>query len=388
MTKFCMALPAGARFVLERLEGAGFAAYVVGGCVRDAMLGLSPKDYDVCTSAAPEETLRAFADCRTIETGLAHGTVTVLADGAPYEVTTFRVDGAYADHRHPDRVDFVREVEQDLARRDFTVNAMAYSPRQGLRDPFGGREDLAAGRIRCVGAPERRFSEDALRILRALRFAAVYAFSIEAETARAARALAPDLRLVARERSTAELLKLLCGQAAGEIVRAFPEVLWQVLPAPLCAEGLDAVPPEPALRLAHALHAAPDPDAALDALRLPKRMAAAARELIAHYGAPRPETPAQARALLRDLGPERTRELARLRAWAPGELEAALARGDAYSIAQLAVTGADLLQAGVPKGPALGRELHDLLDAVVAGRLENTKRALLQAARAREEESP
>ena len=133
-----MDLPAGARFVLERLTGAGFAAYVVGGCVRDAMRGDAPKDYDVCTSARPEETKRVFSDCRTVDTGLAHGTVTVIARGEPYEVTTFRVDGAYADHRHPDRVDFVRQVERDLARRDFTVNAMAYNPWQGLCDPFGG----------------------------------------------------------------------------------------------------------------------------------------------------------------------------------------------------------------------------------------------------------
>ena len=148
-----MDLPAGARFVLERLTGAGFAAYVVGGCVRDAMRGDAPKDYDVCTSALPGETKRVFSDCRTVDTGLAHGTVTVIARGEPYEVTTFRVDGAYADHRHPDRVDFVRQVERDLARRDFTVNAMAYNPWQGLCDPFGGRADLRAGCIRCWKRP-------------------------------------------------------------------------------------------------------------------------------------------------------------------------------------------------------------------------------------------
>lgn len=380
MDGFSMDLPAGARFVLERLTGAGFAAYVVGGCVRDAMRGDAPKDYDVCTSALPEETKRVFSDCRTVDTGLAHGTVTVIARGEPYEVTTFRVDGAYADHRHPDRVDFVRQVERDLARRDFTVNAMAYNPWQGLCDPFGGRADLRAGCIRCVGEPARRFSEDALRILRALRFAATNAFAIEAETARAARALAPDLAHVARERVTAELCKLLCGRAAGAVVRAFPDVLAQALPAPLCAEGLDAVPPEVALRLAHALHAAPDPGAALAALRLPKRTERAVRELIAHFGAPRPETPAQARRLLRDIGPERAAELARLRAWPPGALEEALARGDAYSIPQLAITGADLAAAGIPAGPGVGRLLRALLDGVVEGEIENERAALLCAA--------
>ena len=163
-------------------------------------------------------------------------------------------------------------------------------------------------------------------------------------------------------------------------MRAFPDVLAQALPAPLCAEGLDAVPPEVALRLAHALHAAPDPGAALAALRLPKRTERAVRELIAHFGAPRPETPAQARRLLRDIGPERAAELARLRAWPPGALEEALARGDAYSIPQLAITGADLAAAGIPAGPGVGRLLRALLDGVVEGEIANERAALLCAA--------
>ena len=168
--------------------------------------------------------------------------------------------------------------------------------------------------------------------------------------------------------------------AAGAVVRAFPDVLAQALPAPLCAEGLDAVPPEVALRLAHALHAAPDPGAALAALRLPKRTERAVRELIAHFGAPRPKTPAQARRLLRDIGPERAAELARLRAWPPGALEEALARGDAYSIPQLAITGADLAAAGIPAGPGVGRLLRALLDGVVEGEIENERASLLRAA--------
>ncbi len=386
MADFAMDLPEGPRAILERLEAAGHAAYVVGGCVRDALLGLAPKDYDVCTAARPEEVKRAFADCRTLDTGLTHGTVTVLLAGTPFEVTTFRLDGDYADHRHPDAVAFVEEVERDLARRDFTVNAMAYSPRRGLRDPFGGRADLKAGCIRCVGEPERRFAEDALRILRALRFAATYAFRVEAGTARAARDLCASLRFVARERLTAEFSKLLCGRAAGEAVRAFPQVLREVVPAPLCAEGLDETPPLLPLRLAQALHRAPDPDAALAALRLPKADAKVARELLRHYDDPRPETPAQARALLREIGPERAMELARLRAWEAGELEAALRRGDAYSLKHLAVGGAELKRAGLAEGPALGRRLQALLDGVIDGNIENTAPALLAAARAMKEE--
>ena len=159
-------LPAGADFVLKRLHEAGYQAYVVGGCVRDKLLGREPKDWDVCTNALPEEMQRAFADCHVIETGLQHGTLTVMYDHEPFEVTTFRVDGEYTDHRHPDEVIFVADIREDLSRRDFTVNAMAWSPNTGLVDAFGGQEDLAAGIIRCVGEARKRFDEDALRIMR------------------------------------------------------------------------------------------------------------------------------------------------------------------------------------------------------------------------------
>ena len=248
-----MVLPESAAYVLEKLENAGFEAYVVGGCVRDALLGLEPKDYDVCTNALPEQTETAFAGERVIETGLIHGTVTVLIGGEPFEVTTYRVDGDYADHRHPDGVQFVRDLESDLQRRDFTVNAMAYSPRRGLRDPFGGQEDLKRRCIRCVGEAEKRFEEDALRILRALRFAAVYGFEIEKRTADAARARKDELQYVARERVTAELGKLLCGQAAEEIAFAFSDVLCAAMNVLPDAQGLNRVPPELPLRLAHVL---------------------------------------------------------------------------------------------------------------------------------------
>ena len=151
------AMPAGARQILEKLNGAGYPAYVVGGCVRDSLLGIAPKDWDICTAARPEELQRIFSGFHVVETGLKHGTLTVIAEGTPYEVTTFRVDGAYTDHRHPDGVTFVADVREDLARRDFTVNAMAYHPSEGLVDAFGGREDLHNRLLRCVGEPEERF---------------------------------------------------------------------------------------------------------------------------------------------------------------------------------------------------------------------------------------
>lgn len=232
-------LPRGAAFVLERLKESGHEAYVVGGCVRDALLGREPKDWDVCTGALPEEMQRIFADCHVIETGLKHGTLTVMYDHEPYEVTTFRMDGEYTDHRHPDEVIFVEDVVEDLARRDFTVNAMAWRPETGLVDAFGGRQDLQDGIIRCVGDAVRRFDEDALRIMRALRFAAVYGFSIEEKTAQAIHDMKDTLRNVAAERIRAELAKLLCGEGAGRILREYRDVIFTIIPQLKATEGFN-----------------------------------------------------------------------------------------------------------------------------------------------------
>ena len=259
--------------LLTRLTRAGFSAYVVGGCVRDSLLDLEPHDWDICTSALPEQMQSVFNDLHTVETGLKHGTLTVVADHVPYEVTTYRVDGDYTDHRHPDSVRFVDDLTQDLARRDFTVNAMAYAPETGLQDPFGGQEDLSAGLIRCVGEPEQRFDEDALRVLRALRFASVYDFAIDPATAAALRQKAPDLKLVAGERIREELLKLLCGKAVGRILREYPEVIAEIIPEirPMIGydqqnhhhsydlwehtvRGIEGVPADPVLRLTMLLH--------------------------------------------------------------------------------------------------------------------------------------
>lgn len=175
-------MPPKAEKIIDRLIGAGYKAYIVGGCVRDALYGLTPKDFDICTSARPEEVIKLFSDCRVIETGIQHGTVTVMVDGDGFEVTTFRTDGAYTDGRHPDNVTFVDGVKEDLARRDFTINAMAYNKEEGLIDPFNGKLDLENGVIRCVGNPDERFQEDALRILRAIRFSAKYGFAVERDT--------------------------------------------------------------------------------------------------------------------------------------------------------------------------------------------------------------
>ena len=270
---FTITLPPAVTDLLNRLQSAGYAAYAVGGCVRDSFLGLTPHDWDLCTSALPEQIQEVFRSFHTVETGLKHGTLTVVVDHIPYEITTFRVDGAYTDHRHPDSVSFVDNIRDDLARRDFTVNSMAWSVVSCLADPFGGRTDLQKGLIRCVGDPEKRFGEDALRILRALRFASVYDFAVDPDTDRALRRMAPDLKRVAGERIREEVLKLLCGKGCGRILREYPEVLAEVLPEIRPMIGYDQhnhhhswdlwehtvravenVPPDPLLRLTMLLH--------------------------------------------------------------------------------------------------------------------------------------
>ena len=221
-------LDPGAALLLDALHGAGHAAYAVGGCVRDSLLGLDPHDWDLCTSARPEQVMALFGEEKCIPTGLQHGTVTVKQAGRLYETTTFRTEGAYSDGRHPDAVCFVPDVREDLARRDFTINAMAYSAEEGLIDPFGGRDDLAAHLVRAVGEPERRFEEDALRILRLYRFAARFGFAIDPATGAAARALGPHLDCVSAERIQEELLKLLAAPRPGSYLE--PAVLAVVLP--------------------------------------------------------------------------------------------------------------------------------------------------------------
>ena len=221
-------LDPGAALLLDALHGAGHAAYVVGGCVRDSLLGLAPHDWDLCTSARPEQVMALFGEEKCIPTGLQHGTVTVKQGGRLYETTTFRTEGAYSDGRHPDAVCFVPDVREDLARRDFTINAMAYSAEEGLIDPFGGRDDLAAHLVRAVGEPERRFEEDALRILRLYRFAARFGFAIDPATGAAARALGPHLDCVSAERIQEELLKLLAAPRPGSYLE--PAVLAVILP--------------------------------------------------------------------------------------------------------------------------------------------------------------
>ena len=235
-----LTLDPGAAALLNALHAAGYAAYAVGGCVRDSLLGRTAHDWDLCTSALPQQVMALFGAERCIPTGLQHGTVTIKYGGQLYETTTFRTEGSYTDGRHPDEVQFVPDVREDLARRDFTINAMAYNEAEGLVDPFGGQKDLQNGLLRAVAEPQQRFTEDALRILRLYRFAARFGFALDAATARAARQLAPHLDCISAERIQEELAKLLAAPQPGAYLE--PAVLAVVLPE-LTPENLTAAKP-------------------------------------------------------------------------------------------------------------------------------------------------
>lgn len=411
-----MELPGPVKEAMDRLEKAGFAAYAVGGCVRDWALGIKPHDYDVCTAATPDEMKRVFAGERLIETGVRHGTLTVLMSGEPIEITAFRVDGDYQDGRHPDSVRFTRRVEDDLSRRDFTVNAMAYSPARGLVDPFGGQADCKKGLIRCVGDPAERFAEDSLRILRALRFSARLCFPIEENTAAALHAGKAGLRRISRERIAAELNGLLLGKEPGRLIAAYQDVLSVALAGQdetgdprvlldgeqwiLAARRVDACPRDLAVRWAALLlevHTPCTASSILSGLKQPTVLIEQSAVLVQSFGlCGRVELP---EALMR-LGPEKLEKLLQLeeadqtarrpdqaedirRAFAERQkdLQALLDRDACYSIRQLAVNGRDLLALGY-QGKQVGQMLDALLLQVVRGQASNDRDALLSIARA------
>lgn len=433
-----MQLPEAVLQALNRLASAGFEGYVVGGAVRDLVRGVPVHDWDLTTDALPEQIEASFADCRIFETGLKHGTVTVLVDGLPLEITTYRVDGAYTDHRRPDAVRFTRSLREDLARRDFTVNAMAYSPESGLVDCFGGVRDLRAGVIRCVGDPNRRFQEDSLRILRGMRFAAVLDMRVEQETASAMERCRTLLTSVSAERIREELSKLLCGGAAAGVLAQFSRVAAAVLPElePMfgfCQHNphhdrdvwahtlavVDAVPPEPVLRWAALLHDSGKPgcftrdeagighfyghgerSAALSetiAQRL--RFDTAGREelvrLVRFHDMPLlPERKLLRRLLLRFGEKTLRRQLALHRADARGQsalsagrlevydrtealLDVLLRERACFSLRDLAVNGWDMQALGL-HGKAVGMALEACLRAVVDEALPNDRQPLLE----------
>lgn len=380
-----MDLPDVVLGAIGRLEQAGYEAVAVGGCVRDALMGRQPTDYDLATNAPPEEVVRVFSGERVAPTGLAHGTVTLVTGGMALEITTYRVDGEYSDHRRPGGVQFTGSLREDLARRDFTVNAIAYSPTRGLIDPMGGQRDIDAKLIRAVGDPVARFFEDALRILRALRFASRLGFEIEPATARALTELACWLSYVARERVGAEFEGLLTGPGAAGILYAHRPVVEAALPG-LQSVGEDAwrdslaklsrAPADSASRLAALLRPlGPGAQGVLTSLRLPAKTTARALRLIDWLNNPEPSA---ARAL-GALGPEDARALFLMNGADGAELERLIQTDACVTIRQLAVDGNDLTVLGL-SGPAVGAALQKLLDGVLAG-APNERGALLSRIR-------
>ena len=425
---------------ISRLENAHFPCYAVGGCVRDALLGLQPHDYDLCTAATPEQIKAVFSDHRLILAGEKHGTVGVITDGGVVEITTFLTEGGYGDNRHPDWVRFVDDITEDLARRDFTVNAMAYSPVRGLADPFGGENDLKNRTLRAVGDPETRFNEDSLRILRGVRFAVRYGFSVESATWQAMQTLAPLMDNLARERVFDELCKLLPLVTAEDLTR-FAPILVQIIPELAPTVGFDqhsphhaydifthtahvteAVPADLTLRWAALLHdtgkvpayttdengrghfyghaqlSANMADALLHRLKAPNALRERVVQLIdLHMTKILPEKKTLRRWLSK-LGPETLEQMLTLQKADTSSkgickddelqqfvqlrqlLDEILAEDACLSLTDLAVDGHDLMALGF-SGPAIGQALNRLLELVLEEQLPNEKTALLNAAK-------
>ena len=436
-----MRLPEHAAHAIRRLERAGFEAWAVGGCVRDSLRGVEPHDWDLCTSASPAQMQAAFADARVLTTGLRHGTLTVLTDGGPLEITTYRTEGGYSDGRHPDGVRFVTDIREDLARRDFTVGAMAWHPERGLCDPFGGQTDLKNGVLRAVGDADTRFQEDALRILRGLRFASKLGFAIEPETAAAMRRQVHRLDCIAAERIREELTGLLCGRYVQRTLMAYADLITSALPelAPMlgCQQqnphhlydvwehtvrAVGQVPAEPVLRWAMLLHDCgkpacktidergighfyghhrPGAEIAEAVCRRLRFDTAAARQictLVRYHDRPISLTEQDVRRAMNRLGVETLRRLCavkradnlaqhpdyrgRQREIDEGEaiMNRLLAQDACFSLQQLAVNGRDMMALGL-RGPDIGQMLQMLLEAVMDGEADNDRAALLALAK-------
>ena len=429
--------------VIEILHSHGHSAYVVGGACRDILMGKPVNDWDVATSALPEETSAAFSDYRVIETGIKHGTVTVIIDSLSVEITTYRIESGYSDNRHPDRVDFTQKIENDLSRRDFTVNAIAYSPLTGIIDPYGGQNDIKAKVIRCVGNPDTRFSEDALRILRALRFSSVLGFEIDKETADSIHRNKNLLANISAERIFAETSKLLCGKDIKRILTDFSDVIFFVFPElePMkgCVQNherhifdvwghtvaaVDSVKAEPHLRFAMLLHDSGKPhvkttdengvDHFYSHAKKSRRIAEKVllrlktstkfRNLVCdlverHDFLPDKISKKTYKKYIALLGIETLRDIfdireADIKAQNPVFLDEGLEanrigldvldeiekENTCFRITDLEINGKDLADAGIPPSPQMGRILETLLDEVMGDTLENQKEALLKRA--------
>ncbi len=438
------ALPTQVKKALSMLETAGFEGYIVGGCVRDSLMGNTPEDYDITTSALPNETEEIFSSAKIIETGLKHGTITVILDSMPLEITTYRLESTYSDKRHPDSVSFTKSLYEDVARRDFTMNSIAYNQKNGIVDYFGGQEDIKRGIIRCVGDADKRFSEDALRMMRALRFSSVLGFEIEEDTKRAIFKNKELLENVSNERIAAELKKLLCGKDARRIIMEYVEVLGIVIPELLpmrsfeqrnqhhiydvlehSAIALENVPPEPELRLAALLHDVGKPRSfriddngvghfyghaklgsemtgqILRRLRFDNETRILVKTLVEQHDLQIEPTPKAVKRALGRLGQEIFSKLILLKradnlAQNPlyrdrqgyyDELEriaaAVIASEECFSLKSLALNGSDLIAMGMKPGAEIGEVLAYLLDAVINDAAKNEKEELMELVKRR-----
>ena len=430
-------IPSKAKTIITLLENAGFEAFCVGGAVRDSIMGLNPTDWDITTSASPEDTVMVFKDYKTVDTGLKHGTLTVVIDKTPFEVTTYRVDGDYNDNRHPENVHFTKKLSDDLSRRDFTVNALAYNDKTGLVDLYGGQEDIYNSIIKTVGNPSARFQEDGLRIMRALRFASVLGFTIESETAKAIHDNKDLLKNISAERLAVELSKLVCGKNAFNILMEYWDVLSVFIPEIKSAIGfkqygkkhaydvwehichtVDTIPQDKVLRLTMLLHdlgkipthkldkngnstfkshATIGGDIAreiLTRLKLDKKTINRVSFLVANHDFEPPLSKTDLKKHLKNKTVDDIKTLLTIKKSDRGALSESYRdiskeseqclkwldeiekNNECCKIAQLAITGDDLKKKGL-KGEDIGKALDTLLDAVIEGKLQNKKEDLL-----------
>lgn len=436
-------IPDNAKKILERLKQNNFEAFVVGGCVRDSVLGLTPHDWDMCTDAEPRQTKSCFKDFITFDTGIKHGTVSVKINKDIYEVTTYRIDGEYSDNRHPENVIFTTEIEKDLARRDFTVNAMAFNDDRGIVDPFGGMDDLRNKLVRCVGNPDERFGEDALRILRALRFASCYNFSIDEETSISIHKNRALLNNIAAERIREELIRLICGAGTESILNEYRDVLAVFIPEISdcfdfaqrnihhkydvfrhITHSVGIVEGTPLLRMTMLLHdigkpcvCAVDADGTchfkghqqvgaemaeviLKRLRFPNSFIEDCLKLIIYHDVRFNGSKKQVKHVLNKLGEENMRLLFKVQyadTMAQSEylraeklkkirtahemFEKIIEDNQCVSLKQLAVNGNDLKSSGISDGIQIGRILNQLLEEVIDEKIDNEKSALLSKAK-------
>ncbi len=438
-------IPEEVNFILKKLQDNGFEGYLVGGCVRDSIMGNTPHDWDICTNAKPEQTQACFSEYNTIDVGKKHGTIGVIMHGGIYEITTYRVDGEYEDNRHPQSVEFTSNIKDDLSRRDFTVNAIAYNESNRLVDPFGGREDITKKLIKCVGNPIDRFGEDSLRILRGMRFASRFGFDIETRTAKAVHDCKSLLHNVANERIREELIGILCGKSVEQILNEYRDVIAEIIPeiTPCfdfeqrtphhcydvyrhIVHSVGVIEPDPLLRMTMLMHDIGKPqacttgyegrrhfkghpkisaqiaDRVLKRLRFSNAFIADCLKLTEYHDVRFSGNKRTVRRILGKIGRENMERLFKIQyadtmsqsdynreqklsniETAKNHLDEIIRDNECFSLKQLAVNGSDLIEIGITNGKEIGDTLNYLFEKVLNEELENDRQALINAVKNR-----